>query len=128
MENRKYVELPIDITNVKEKWFAGMSKREFVFTSVGSVLGLVLFWILKDKIGWAIAIAVLAVSAFLFFFIGRYRKSNGMFLEESVKQTIDFYRKPKIRTYKSHNLLERIELEIELKELKKELANGTKRK
>lgn len=54
---------------------------------------------------------------------GIYKK-NGLTFEKYIKAMIKFLKKPKVRTYKSENIYEQIEKQIEIDRLKKLLTGG----
>jgi hypothetical protein len=124
MQNAKYVKLPIDVFTIKQKFIAGLTKRQAFCFVIAAVCGAVPFFIVKSFAGTTPAIVALLIFAFPPVICGIYEK-NGIKIENYAKLMINFWRSPKKRIYKARPLAEYIALIAEEKELKRRLKNGS---
>lgn len=114
-----YVQIPRDLTKVKEKFLFGLPKRQVIYFAIGIVFGAV-FFLLFQAYDLTMAVASLVICIMPFGFIGMYEK-NGMTFD---KMVVAFIRanliRPKLRLYRSENIYEAIQDQIILdKEVKK---------
>lgn len=102
---------------IKQKFMFGLTKRQVVCFGIGLLLGLPVFFIVKSFVSdLTVSIMAMGLVAMPFIMCGLYNK-NGLHLEQIVKLMIEFFKKPKIRTYQSENVFSSIERQIEYKKL-----------
>ena len=95
-----YVQIPKDLNDIKQKFMFGLTKRQVVSFGIGGVLGIPLFFLTRSTLG------------------GLYKK-NGIFFEQTIKNMFRYFKRPRKRTYRTVNLYECIERQIEYTKLKK---------
>ena len=101
-----YVGVPRDLGKVKSKVFMNLTKRQITWFLVGVLLGVPLFFILKEVTTISLAVLGMMVLMMPFFFLAIYEK-NGQSLEVILKQFIQAnFVEPKIRIYQIKNLFE----------------------
>lgn len=119
-----YVKIPKDLSLIKQKFVFGLTKRQAVCFGVGLVCGLAAFFAVKiptDNMTLStLALGIVAAPAI---FCGLYDK-NGVKFEEQVKLMFSFFKKPKVRTYRSDNKFLAIERQIEYNRLNKLLIES----
>jgi len=105
-----YVPVPKDLNAVKTKVLLNLTKRQLICFGSGALIGVPLFFILKNHIsvsGAALCMMIIMLPAFL---LGMYEK-NGQPLEKIIRNMIQVaFLRPKQRPYKTNNfyaLLER---------------------
>jgi cytosine/uracil/thiamine/allantoin permease len=98
-----YVPVPKDLSNVKTKVVFNLTKRQLICFSIALIVGLPLFFLLKDKIGTSVASLVMIFSMLPFFMFAMYEK-HGQPLEIILKNYIGVrFLNPKQRPYKTNN-------------------------
>ncbi|MGN0679568.1 MAG: PrgI family protein [Oscillospiraceae bacterium] len=105
-----YVQIPRDLSKVKEKFLFGLTKRQVVFFGIGAVFGAIMFFVLKG-ISLTTGITGLMLMVMPFGFMGIYEK-NGLPFEKHLRNYIKANLRPKLRLYKSENLYVDIEEQI----------------
>lgn len=123
-----YVRVPKDLNDLKEKLIFNLTKRQVICFGIGLIVGLPFFFITKERTNISNAITVMGVVASPAIICGLYKK-NGVYFEQRIKHMIEFYKKPRIRYYRSTNIFRCIENHIEYNKLKKILkkAEGGKK-
>ena len=99
-----YVQIPKDLNDIKQKFMFGLTKRQVFLTR--STLGVS---------GAIFAMGAVAAPALI---CGLYKK-NGIFFEQTIKNMFRYFKRPRKRTYRTVNLYECIERQIEYTKLKK---------
>lgn len=129
MANEHYVKIPKDLSLIKQKFILGLTKRQAICFGIGGVVGFPSFYIFNNILGLGLQVGcfALGITAAPAVFCGLFKK-NGLFLEQTVKLMIDFFKKPKLRTYQSENTYEIISRQLEYEKLEKLLMNDTKRR
>ena len=119
-----YVPVPKDLSKVKTKVAFNLTKRQIVCFVVALLLGLPLFFLLKDSIGTSLAsMAMIAVMLPCFLF-AMYEK-HGQPLEVVVRNVIQTkFTRPKERPYRTENLYAVLEKQ---RNLEKEVSAIVKR-
>ncbi len=98
-----YVTVPKDLTKVKTKVMFGLTKRQLICFSAAVVIGLPLFFLLKDVAGSTIAASCMVVVMLPFFLFAMYEK-HGQPLEVILRQIIEVkFIRPKERPYQTNN-------------------------
>ena len=75
-----YVPVPKDLTNVKTKFLFNLTKRQLICFGGGALVGVPLFFLLKEPIGTSTA-ALIMVFVMLPFFLLAMVERNGQPLE-----------------------------------------------
>ena len=120
----QYIKIPKDLDDIKEKFVLHLTKRQFICFAIGFAIGLpVFFW--TKKYGIEIGIFAMGFAASPAIVCGIYKK-NGLTFENYLKAMIKYIKRPKIRKYKSENVYEQIERQIEINKLRKQLYGGVK--
>jgi hypothetical protein len=105
-----YVPVPKDLTKVKTKVFFGLTKRQLICFGAGALMGVPLFFLMKDFAGTSVAAFVMVLIMLPAFLLAMYEK-NGQPLEVILRNMLSvFFLKPKQRRYQTQNfyvLLER---------------------
>ena len=117
----QHIKIPKDVSEIREKFILGLTKRQFICFGLGFLIGIPTFFLMR-KLGLPIEVAIFAMGlvAFPAIICGIYKK-NGLYFEKYIKLMIRFSKKPHTRTYKSENIYEMIERQIEINELEKKL-------
>lgn len=127
-----YVTVPKDLSNVKTKVFLNLTKRQLVCFTPAVLLGVPLFFLLKESAGNSTATLCMMMVMLPFFLLAMYEK-NGQPLEVILKQMIETkFIRPKNRPYQTNNFYEALarqrDLEMEVKRIVQNRKNGGKGK
>ena len=99
-----YVPVPKDLSKVKTKVAFNLTKRQILCFSVALLIGLPLFFLLKDSAGTSLAAMVMIVVMLPCFLVAMYEK-HGQPLEVVIKNIIQTkFTRPKVRPYQTENL------------------------
>lgn len=99
-----YVPVPKDLSKIKTKVAFNLTKRQIVCFAVALIVGLPLFFLLKDSAGTSAASFVMIVVMLPCFLMAMYEK-HGQPLETVVKNIIQTkFVRPKERPYQTQNL------------------------
>lgn len=120
----QYVEIPKDFYEIKQKVVLGLTKRQAICFGGGGALGIGTYFLTKNCIGTNAATYVLAVVAAPAIVFGCYQK-NGLYLEQVIKNMIKFYKAPRIKTYQTENIYEKIEKAMEYRKCQRLLKQAT---
>ena len=119
-----YVPVPKDLSKVKTKVAFNLTKRQIVCFAVALLLGLPLFFLLKDSTGTSLASMAMIAVMLPFFMLAMYEK-HGQPLEVVVKNIIQTkFTRPKERPYRTENLYAVLEKQ---RNLEKEVSAIVKR-
>lgn len=118
-----YVPIPKDLSTVKTKVMFNLTKRQLICFSIAIVVGVPIFFLLKDSIGTSSATLIMIFSMLPFFMFGIYEK-HGQPLEVILRHYIEVrFLKPKYRPYKTKNfyalLIRQNQLDKEVKDIVK---------
>ena len=116
-----FVKIPKDISLIRQKFMFGLTKRQCIAFGLGIAIGFPSFYVFNSLLGLQAGCFALGFTAAPFVFCGLFKK-NGLFFEQIVKLMIEFFKKPKKRTYQSENTFEMLARQIEYDELKKAVA------
>ena len=104
-----YVPVPKDLTKVKTKVALNLTKRQMICFSVALLLGLPLFFLLKDSTGTSAASFVMILVMLPCFLFAMYEK-HGQPLETIVRHIIQTkFIRPKERPYQTENFYAALE-------------------
>lgn len=127
-----YVIVPKDLSKIKTKVFFGLTKRQLICFTPAVLLGVPLFFLLKESAGNSTATLCMMMVMLPFFLLAMYEK-NGQPLEVILKQMIETkFIRPKNRPYQTNNFYEALarqrDLEMEVKRIVQNRKNGGKGK
>ena len=120
-----YVPVPKDLSKIKTKVAFNLTKRQIVCFAVALILGLPLFFLLKDSAGTSLAAFVMIVIMLPCFLMAMYEK-HGQPLETVVKNIIQTkFVRPKERPYQTKNLYAVLERQRKLEKEVSAIVKGT---
>lgn len=98
-----YVSVPKDLTKIKSKVMFNLTKRQIVCFGAAVLIGLPLFFLLKDTAGTTAAALCMVLVMLPLFLLAMYEK-NGQPLEIIIRQFIEVkFIRPKERPYQTNN-------------------------
>ena len=120
-----YVPVPKDLSKIKTKVAFNLTKRQIVCFAVALLLGLPLFFLLKDSAGTSLAAFVMIVIMLPCFLMAMYEK-HGQPLEVVIKNIIQTkFVRPKERPYQTQNLYAVLERQRKLEKEVSAIVKGT---
>lgn len=123
-----YVPVPKDLSRIKTKVALNLTKRQIICFAVALIIGLPLFFLLKDSAGTSLAAFVMILVMLPCFLIAMYEK-HGQPLEVVVKNIIQTkFVRPKERPYQTENLYAVIERQRKLEKEVSAIVKGTTHK
>lgn len=117
-----HIKIPKDLDNIREKFMFGLTKRQCLCFAIAFILGVPVYFLVRKQ-GIELGILAMGFTAAPAIICGIYKK-NGLTFEKHFKFTIRFLKRPKLRLYKSENIYELIEKQIEINNLRKQLSGG----
>lgn len=109
-----YVTIPKDLTKVKSKLLFGLTKRQLFCFGGGALIGVPLFFLLRQPLGTSVAAMVMMLAMLPAFLLALYEK-NGQPLERVLRNILRVcFLRPKQRPYKTNNLYAALQKQIEL--------------
>lgn len=119
-----YVPVPKDLSKIKTKVAFNLTKRQIVCFAVALIVGLPLFFLLKDSAGTSAASFVMIVVMLPCFLMAMYEK-HGQPLEVVVKNIIQTkFVRPKERPYQTQNLYAFLEKQRKLEKEVSAIVKG----
>lgn len=98
-----YVSVPKDLTKIKSKVMFNLTKRQIICFGAAVLIGLPLFFLLKDTTGTTAAALCMVVVMLPLFLFAMYEK-HGQPLEVILRQFIEVkFIRPKERPYQTNN-------------------------
>ena len=120
-----YVPVPKDLSKIKTKVAFNLTKRQIVCFAVALIVGLPLFFLLKDSVGTSAASFVMIVVMLPCFLMAMYEK-HGQPLEVVVRNIIQTkFVRPKERPYQTQNLYAVLEKQRKLEKEVSAIVKGT---
>ena len=120
-----YVPVPKDLSKIKTKVAFNLTKRQIVCFAVALLLGLPLFFLLKDSAGTSLAAFVMIVIMLPCFLMAMYEK-HGQPLETVIKNIVETkFVRPKERPYQTQNLYAVLEKQRKLEKEVSAIVKGT---
>ena len=117
-----YISVPRDLTKVKSKVIFNLTKRQLICFSLGALIGVPTFFLLR-KLGGNGTVAAMGMMVVMMplFFLAMYER-NGQPLEVFLGHFIDaVFVRPKQRPYKTNNyysaLMRQAQVEMEVKRI-----------
>lgn len=107
-----YVQVPKDLTRVKNKVMFNLTKRQLICFSLAAAVGVPIYFLTRNVVGTTISACLMVVIMLPFFFFAMYEK-DGRPLE---KVLMDIWRakvqRPGVRIYQTRNFYGVIQEEI----------------
>lgn len=98
-----YVPVPKDLTNVKTKFLFNLTKRQLICFGGGALVGVPLFFLLKEPIGTSTAALIMIFVMLPFFLLAMFER-NGQPLEKVARNMANvLFLRPKQRPYMTNN-------------------------
>lgn len=120
-----YVPVPKDLSRIKTKVALNLTKRQIICFAVALIIGLPLFFLLKDSAGTSLAAFVMILVMLPCFLIAMYEK-HGQPLEVVARNIIQTkFVRPKERPYQTENLYAVIERQRKLEKEVSAIVKGT---
>ena len=120
-----YVPVPKDLSKVKTKVAFNLTKRQIVCFAAALILGLPLFFLLKDSAGTSFSTLVMIAVMLPCFLMAMYEK-HGQPLEVVVKNIIQTkFVRPKERPYQTENFYAVLEKQRKLEKEVSAIVKGT---
>ncbi len=111
-----YISVPRDLTKVKSKVMFNLTKRQLICFSIGALIGLPTFFLIKVFASISVATMGMMVVMMPMFFLAMYEK-NGQPLEVYLGNIIQQnFKRPKVRPYATDNYYAALMREIEARE------------
>ncbi len=109
-----YVTVPKDLTKIKTKVLFNLTKRQLICFSCGALIGVPLYFWLKEPLGTSTAAMLMIVAMLPAFLVAMYEK-NGQPLEVVLRNMIEVcFVRPKHRPYKTNNFYAALERQHQL--------------
>ena len=122
-----YVPVPKDLSKVKTKVAFNLTKRQIICFAVALIIGLPLFFLLKDSAGTSAAAFAMIVVMLPCFLLAMYER-HGQPLEVVVKHIIQTrFLSPKERPYSTDNLYAVLERQRKLEKEVSLIAKGSRK-
>ena len=102
-----YVPVPKDLTTVKTKVAAGLTKRQLICFSLAALAGLPVYFLTRGAIGNSAAVLLMIGLMMPFFFFAMYEK-DGQPAEKLLRNRLRYKLWPKNRPYRTENLYKSI--------------------
>ena len=123
-----YVPVPKDLTKVKTKVMFNLTKRQLVCFGGGALLGVPLFFLLKEPVGTSAASMCMVIVLLPFMLLAMYEK-NGQPLEKIIGNMIRVsITRPKQRPYKTNNFYAVLERQDQLDKEVHSIGSGKQKK
>ena len=107
-----YAEIPRDVTKIKRKVVAGLTKRQLVCFGIAAAVGVPLFFLLRKPLGATTAAYIMVFTMMPAMLFAFYEK-NGLPLEQYLRCMFQvmFFR-AKERPYRTNNIYDRLYYDI----------------
>ena len=98
-----YVPVPKDLTNIKSKFLFGLTKRQVICFGSGALIGVPLFFLLKQHIGTSTAALIMVFVLLPFMLLAMFER-NGQPLEKVARNMANvMFLRPNQRVYRTNN-------------------------
>ena len=128
-----YVTVPKDLTKVKSKVLFGLTRRQLICFGAAVLVGVPLFFLLKDTVSSSAATLCMILVMLPFFLLAMYER-HGQPLEVILGQMIQtLFVRPKERPYQTHNFYAAVQQQIQVEKevravVQKSKAGRTRKK
>ena len=105
-----YISAPRDFSKVKSKVFFNLTKRQIICFSLGAMIGVPTFFLIKRFGNVTVATLGMMISMMPLFFLAMYEKNEQpleVYIEHFIEAT---FKRAKIRPYKSENYYALLEI------------------
>ena len=105
-----YISAPRDFSKVKSKVFFNLTKRQIICFSLGAMIGVPTFFLIKRFGNVTVATLGMMISMMPLFFLAMYEKNEQpleVYIEHFIEAT---FKRPKVRPYKSQNYYALLEI------------------
>lgn len=117
-----YVSVPKDFTRIKPKVMFNLTKRQLICFGLGALVGVPVFFLLKNHIGNSMAVLVMIVVMLPFFMLAMFEK-NGEPLERYLQHIFQAqFQRPKVRPYQTTNIYSLLQKQVDLNEEVRRIA------
>jgi len=117
-----YVSVPKDFTRIKPKVMFNLTKRQLICFGLGALVGVPVFFLLKNQIGNSMAVLVMIVVMLPFFMLAMFEK-NGEPLERYLQHIYQAqFKRPKVRPYQTTNIYSLLQKQVDLNEEVRRIA------
>ena len=121
-----YVNVPKDLNKIKSKVLFNLTKRQLICFGVAALMGVPLFFLLKDSAGTTAAAMVMILVMLPGFLFGVYEK-NGQPLEVVLRQIMEScFIRPKERPYQTDNAYAALVRQYQMEKEVKAIVQGDK--
>lgn len=121
-----YVNVPKDLNKIKSKVLFNLTKRQLICFGVAALMGVPLFFLLKNSAGTTAAAMVMILVMLPGFLFGVYEK-NGQPLEVVLRQMIEScFIRPKERPYQTDNAYAALVRQYQMEKEVKAIVQGDK--
>ena len=121
-----YVNVPKDLNKIKSKVLFNLTKRQLICFGVAALMGVPLFFLLKDSAGTTAAAMVMILVMLPGFLFGVYEK-YGQPLEVVLRQMIEScFIRPKERPYQTDNAYAALVRQYQMEKEVKAIVQGDK--
>ena len=119
-----YIPVPKDLTNVKTKFLFNLTKRQLICFGSGALIGVPLFFMLKNPLETSTAALIMVFTMLPFFLLAMFER-NDQPLEKVVKNMANvLFIRPKQRPYRTKNIYSSLMKQEELDKEVKKILNG----
>ena len=115
------IDVPQDFSEIKQKVLLGLTKRQCVFFTAGTVVGIGTYFATKNSINDDIATYLIFLCGAPFFLFAFKNKATNMYIDERIKIMLEFRKSEKLRLYQSESIFEKINRQIEYDKIKTKL-------
>jgi hypothetical protein len=128
-----YVTIPKDLTKVKSKVLFGLTRRQLICFGAAVLVGVPLFFLLKDAVDSSTATLCMILVMLPFFLFAMYER-HGQPLEVIIGQMVQtMFVRPKERPYQTYNFYTAVQQQINLEKevravVQKSKAGRTRKK
>ena len=121
-----YVTIPKDLTKVKSKVLFGLTRRQLICFGAAVLVGVPLFFLLKDAVDSSTATLCMILVMLPFFLFAMYER-HGQPLEVIIGQMVQtMFVRPKERPYQTHNFYTAVQQQIKLEKEVRAVVQKTK--
>ena len=119
-----YVSVPKDLTQIKTKFLFNLTKRQVVCFGIGILIGVPLFFLLKNVLPLSAAAMIMIVVMLPAFMFAMFER-NGQPLEKILHSIIQSrFVRPKHRVYRSENFYAAVERQSKIDKEVKLILHG----
>lgn len=112
-----YVQVPKDLTKVKNKVMFNLTGRQLICFSLAAVCGVPLYFLTRNVLGTTVSACLMVVAMLPFFFFAMYEKDGRPLEKILMNMWMARVIRPGIRTYQTNNFYGKIQEEIYDKEV-----------